>query len=59
MRLTSRSTFPNIVVQGKSIGGSDEIQKLHAEGSLRKVFESAGVVVSAEGAGKGSKAEGK
>lgn len=56
MRLTKRSTFPNTIIRGKSIGGSDELHALHADGSLRKIIEGAGVVVGADGVGK---AEGK
>ncbi|KAL0956854.1 hypothetical protein HGRIS_002962 [Hohenbuehelia grisea] len=45
MRLTDRGTFPNVVVQGKSIGGSDDVADLHAEGRLKGFLEAAGVSV--------------
>jgi glutaredoxin-related protein len=44
-RLTKHSTFPNILVNGKSIGGSDTLEHLHKEGSLKAIFEAAGVSV--------------
>ncbi|KAG7446615.1 thioredoxin-like protein [Guyanagaster necrorhizus] len=44
-RLTSHSTFPNIVVRGNSIGGSDDLAKLHAEGKLKGILQGAGVKV--------------
>ncbi|KAK7043153.1 hypothetical protein VNI00_008507 [Paramarasmius palmivorus] len=47
-RLTKQSTFPNVFVQGKSLGGADDLQKLHSEKGLRRIFEKAGVQVTAE-----------
>ncbi|KAI3604367.1 glutaredoxin domain protein [Moniliophthora roreri] len=47
-RLTKQSTFPNIFIQGKSVGGSDDLHKLHSEKSLRRILEKAGVQVIAE-----------
>jgi glutaredoxin 3 len=44
-RLTGRATFPNIIVRGQSIGGSDDVYQLHREKQLQKVFEKAGVRV--------------
>ncbi|KAF9444771.1 thioredoxin-like protein [Macrolepiota fuliginosa MF-IS2] len=44
-RLTHHSTFPNIIVRGKSLGGSDDLQALHATKSLVDVFKKAGVYV--------------
>ncbi|KDR75122.1 hypothetical protein GALMADRAFT_249035 [Galerina marginata CBS 339.88] len=41
-RLTHHSTFPNILLRGKSIGGSDSLQELHGNKSLRKLLEEAG-----------------
>ncbi|KZS98174.1 thioredoxin-like protein [Sistotremastrum niveocremeum HHB9708] len=37
-RTTGRSTFPNIVWRGKSIGGSDELQAMHDRGELYDLF---------------------
>lgn len=52
-RLTEHSTFPNIIIRGKSIGGSDDLQALHAQRTLTKVLEQAGAVVrNDEGSGK-------
>ena len=44
-RLTGHSTFPNIILRGKSLGGSDDLQALHSEGKLRKVLEESGLKV--------------
>ncbi|KAH9485536.1 Glutaredoxin-C1 [Psilocybe cubensis] len=41
-RLTGQSTFPNILLQGKSIGGSDRLQELHDQKLLKKMFQEAG-----------------
>jgi len=50
IRLTHRSTFPNVILHGRSIGGSDELIRLHEEGRLRNMLEKAGVRVrSGEG----------
>ena len=46
-RLTGRSTFPNVILRGKSIGGFDDIAALHEDG-LRQLFENAGLQVRAE-----------
>jgi len=51
-RLTRRSTFPNIIVRGRSIGGSDDIHELHTQKLLGKLLEEAGVVQQTDGAGK-------
>lgn len=48
-RLTGHSTFPNIIVQGKSIGGSDNLSALHAQKELRAVIESTGAKVKGKG----------
>ncbi|TRM70205.1 thioredoxin-like protein [Schizophyllum amplum] len=45
-RLTGRATFPNVIVRGRSIGGSDDVQKLHRDGELRALLEEAGVEVA-------------
>ena len=47
-RLTGRSTFPNAILRGKSIGGFDDIAALHEDGLLRQLFEKAGLQVRAE-----------
>lgn len=47
-RLTGRSTVPNVILQGKSIGGGDDITAMHNDGQLRQLFENAGLKVRAE-----------
>ncbi|KAH9987013.1 thioredoxin-like protein [Russula compacta] len=47
-RLTGRSTFPNVILRGKSIGGADDIATSHKDGQLRQLFEKAGLRVRAE-----------
>ena len=47
-RLTGRSTFPNAILHGKSIGGSNEIAMMHKDRLLRQLFENAGLMVRAE-----------
>jgi glutaredoxin 3 len=47
-RLTGRSTFPNVILRGKSIGGSDDIAAMHKDGRLRQLFEQEGLKVRAE-----------
>ncbi|KJA27851.1 hypothetical protein HYPSUDRAFT_35020 [Hypholoma sublateritium FD-334 SS-4] len=42
-RITGHSTFPNILLRGESIGGSDHLQRLHAEKTLKKLLEKNGV----------------
>ncbi|KAL4267426.1 Glutaredoxin domain-containing protein [Pleurotus pulmonarius] len=44
-RLTGRGTFPNVIVRGKTIGGSDDVRDLHSKGLLRPKLEDAGVIV--------------
>jgi glutaredoxin-related protein len=46
MRLTGHGTFPNVVVQHKSLGGSDDLARLHESGELAKLLETAGVRAS-------------
>lgn len=48
-RLTHHSTFPNILIQGKSIGGSDDLIALHNDRTLAKMLERAGVTVRLDG----------
>jgi glutaredoxin-related protein len=47
-RLTGRSTFPNVILRGKSIGGADDITAMHNDGRLRQLLENAGFKVPAE-----------
>ncbi|THH09553.1 hypothetical protein EW146_g8654 [Bondarzewia mesenterica] len=47
-RLTSRSTFPNAILLGKSIGGSDDLHHLHRTGQLKPLLEKAGLKVRAD-----------
>lgn len=47
-RLTSHSTFPNIFISGKSVGGSDDLQAMHRNGDLTNALEAAGVSVNAQ-----------
>ncbi|KAG8681439.1 hypothetical protein FRC09_017486, partial [Ceratobasidium sp. 395] len=42
LRLTGHGTFPNIIVQRKSLGGSDDLAQLHESGELVKVLAAAG-----------------
>jgi glutaredoxin len=54
-RATGRRTVPNVLINGKSIGGGDEIQALHEEGKLAGKVQSMGgkrvvSVVKKEGA---------
>ncbi|KAG5640763.1 hypothetical protein DXG03_007257 [Asterophora parasitica] len=51
-RLTLHYTFPNVIIRGQSIGGSDDIQALHAQGQLTKVLQRGGAVVGKNGTGK-------
>ncbi|KAF9227204.1 glutaredoxin, partial [Gyrodon lividus] len=44
-RLTDRSTFPNVILHGHSLGGCDDLVRMHEEGQLREVLESGGVKV--------------
>ncbi|EDR11931.1 glutaredoxin [Laccaria bicolor S238N-H82] len=47
-RLTHHSTFPNILIQGKSIGGSDDLIALHNDRTLAKMLERAGVTIQSD-----------
>ncbi|KAL1411016.1 hypothetical protein Q8F55_001961 [Vanrija albida] len=38
MYLTGRRTVPNLIVDWKSVGGSDDMDLLHAEGGLKKLL---------------------
>lgn len=44
-RLTHHSTFPNVIIRGKSVGGSDHLQALHADKALRRKLEAAGLTI--------------
>lgn len=44
-RLTKHSTFPNIILRGRSIGGADALQALHDSGELEELFEDSGLIV--------------
>ncbi|KAF9462433.1 glutaredoxin [Collybia nuda] len=48
-RLTHHSTFPNIIIRGKSIGGSDDLQALHVQRDLIKVLVEAGAEARDDG----------
>ena len=48
-RMTGHSTFPNIIVQGKTIGGSDNLMALHASKELRTIIENAGAKPRGDG----------
>jgi len=50
-RLTRRSTFPNVILHGRSLGGSDDLMRLHEEDRLRPVMKAAGVEVRWAGEG--------
>lgn len=43
LRLTAHGTFPNVVVNGKSLGGSDDVRRLHETGKLKDIFLKANV----------------
>jgi len=47
-RLTKHSTFPNVIVRGTSIGGSDNLQGLHDRDELKDLFEKHGVKVKGQ-----------
>ena len=42
-RLTSHSTWPNVIIGGQSIGGSDDLAQLHAAGGLLPLLAQVGV----------------
>jgi len=50
-RLTHHSTFPNVILRGHSLGGSDDLIRLHEEDRLRQVLEKAGIKVGWTGEG--------
>ena len=48
-RYTLHSTFPNIILRGKPLGGFDSLHAQHEQGTLRRLLEGAGLSVDAEG----------
>ncbi|KAJ7502376.1 thioredoxin-like protein [Mycena galericulata] len=44
-RLTQHATFPNVIIRGKSLGGSDQLQAHHGDKSLRRMLEGAGMSI--------------
>ncbi|KAI5118888.1 hypothetical protein M0805_003563 [Coniferiporia weirii] len=48
-RLTGQSTFPNVFIDGQSIGGSDDLAKLHSQGQLVNLLTDAGVSTNIKG----------
>ncbi|KAI6040236.1 thioredoxin-like protein [Pisolithus marmoratus] len=52
-RLTRHATFPNIILHGHSLGGSDDLLRMHDEGVLRSVLESGGLKIGWSGEGEG------
>ena len=40
--ITGRKTVPNILINGKSIGGGDDVERLHLEGDLIETVKSMG-----------------
>ena len=50
-RLTHQSTFPNVILHGRSLGGSDDMMRLHNKGRLRQELEAAGMEVRWSGEG--------
>ncbi|KAF9237578.1 hypothetical protein BU15DRAFT_75945 [Melanogaster broomeanus] len=51
-RLTRHSTFPNVILHGRSLGGSDDLVRMHEEGQLKAVLERGGVKVRWTGEGE-------
>lgn len=47
-RLTGRATFPNVILKGNSIGGSDDILALHERGKLATMLRKAGLQIRAD-----------
>ncbi|KAJ2465882.1 hypothetical protein GGI03_002418 [Coemansia sp. RSA 2337] len=43
-KISGRLTFPNIFVDGRSIGGSDDLQAQHTSGELVKLLQKAGLI---------------
>ncbi|CDO69141.1 hypothetical protein BN946_scf185042.g43 [Trametes cinnabarina] len=47
-RLTGRRTVPNVLLKGKSIGGSDELHQMHEDNRLKELFENNGITVTSK-----------
>lgn len=41
-RTTGRQTVPNILINGRSIGGGDDVESLHNEGKIESTISSMG-----------------
>lgn len=52
-RLTRHATFPNIILHGHSLGGSDDLLRMHEEGVLRSELEAEGLKVGWNGEDEG------
>ncbi|KAG8864571.1 hypothetical protein FRB96_005075 [Tulasnella sp. 330] len=48
-RLTGHSTFPNVIMNSVSYGGSDDMNQMHARGELKPALKRAGLVVKGDG----------
>ncbi|QDZ17768.1 glutaredoxin [Chloropicon primus] len=42
--ITGQRTVPNIFIKGKSIGGCDDITRMHQQGKLEERLKEAGVI---------------
>ncbi|KAG8967157.1 hypothetical protein FRC03_010530 [Tulasnella sp. 419] len=47
-KLTGRSTFPNVILRGTSLGGSDDLNALHASRKLKEILEKGGLTLHNE-----------
>ncbi|KAI6002824.1 hypothetical protein EDD15DRAFT_2224802 [Pisolithus albus] len=52
-RLTRHATFPNIILHGHSLGGSDDLLRMHEGGVLRSVLEAGGLKIGWSGEDEG------
>eukprot|EP01138_Halocafeteria_seosinensis_P013701 gb/GECG01013992.1/.p1 GENE.gb/GECG01013992.1/~~gb/GECG01013992.1/.p1 ORF type:complete len:149 (+),score=18.75 gb/GECG01013992.1/:1-447(+) len=43
-KITGRRTVPRVFIGGKSVGGNDEVEKLHQSGKLSTLLADAGIV---------------
>ncbi|GAA5988534.1 hypothetical protein JCM10908_003609 [Rhodotorula pacifica] len=48
-RRTAHSTFPNIIIGSRSIGGADDLERLYESGELREMLDEVGVEISDSG----------
>ncbi|KAL4073829.1 thioredoxin-like protein [Scleroderma citrinum] len=53
LRLTHHSTFPNVILNGRSLGGSDDIVRMHEEGELGEMLLAGGLKVGWNGDDEG------